>query len=112
MTPLRKLELGAGVMTFLIAIYLMRLTPDIGIIYGLPGALTGIGAYFHSRRRGQLAHFVLGVGVLGLLGVFVFLFLIVAFKRIDELWTFLNFALVISGLVTVFASWWTHSQPV
>ena len=111
MTNLRRLELGAGVTTFLIGLYLMRLTPDVGILFGLPSALTAIGAYFHSTQRVAWAHFLIGVGVLAIVGVFVFLFLIVAFKRVDDLWTFLNLILVISGLVTVFASVWTHSQP-
>lgn len=112
MTNLRKLEIAAGVVTFLIAIYLMFLTPAIGIIYGPPATLTMYGAYRHATTRARWAHFLIGIGALGILGAFVFLLLIVAFKRLDDPWTLLNFALAISGLVTVVVSVFTHSEPV
>lgn len=110
MTNLHKLELTAGVVTFLIAIYLMSLEPTAGIIYGLPATLTAYGAYRHATTRARWAHFMVGIGALGILGAFVFCLLILTFKRLDDPWTFLNFALAISGLVTVVVSVFTHFE--
>ena len=114
MTPLRKLELGAGLSTLLIAYYLMRSMPDaMGLaFYGVPSASIAIGACVHSTRRAPWAQFLLGLGVFITLGVFVFLFLILAFHFFQGHWFLLNLILIIVGLVSALASLWTHSEAL
>lgn len=121
MINLRKLELSCGLATmglaFFLSAYVLKSDWDASVIvkeqflvlrallvvlllFLIPGALVGVGSYAHAAQQRAWGQVVLAVGCAGVVGSFLFWFVILPFYRIT-VWSGLNISFILLAVMTL-----------